>query len=78
MLAGHHAALQMMGKPELDPWEVNTERSYYEEQVLAPDKRHSAVEILVADKSPPHQRRNHSRFAAIRRAVNRVSPPSAP
>jgi hypothetical protein len=23
---------------ELDPWEVNTERSYYEEQVLSPDK----------------------------------------
>ena len=78
MLAGHHAALQMMGMPELDPWEVNTERSYYEEQVLAPDKRHSAVEILVADKAPPHERRSHSRFAAIRRAVTRVQPPSAP
>jgi glycosyltransferase involved in cell wall biosynthesis len=68
MLAGRHAAMQMIGRPELDPWEVNTERSYYEEQVLTPDKRHSAVEILVADKAPPHPRRMHARFAALRRA----------
>jgi hypothetical protein len=23
----HHAALHLLGRPELDPWEVNTERS---------------------------------------------------
>ncbi len=38
MLAGHHAALRLLGRPELDPWEVNTERSDYEEQVLSPKK----------------------------------------
>jgi hypothetical protein len=29
MLAGHHAALRLPGRPKLDLWEVNTERSYY-------------------------------------------------
>jgi hypothetical protein len=38
MLAGHHSALTLPGRKDLDPWEVNTERSYYEEQVLTPDK----------------------------------------
>jgi protoporphyrinogen oxidase len=55
MLAGHHAALRLMGRTDLDPWEVNTERSYYEEQVLSPDERHTGTDILVADKAPPHE-----------------------
>ena len=29
------AALRLLGRTDLDPWEVNTERSYYEEQTLA-------------------------------------------
>ena len=56
MLAGHHAALRLLGRPELDPWEVNTERSYYEEQVLSPDDKHTGTDILVADKAPPHEK----------------------
>jgi protoporphyrinogen oxidase len=55
MLAGHHAALRLLGRPELDPWEVNTERSYYEEQVLSPDKKHEGMDILVSEKAPPHE-----------------------
>jgi protoporphyrinogen oxidase len=55
MLAGHHAALRLLGRPELDPWEVNTERSYYEEQVLSPDKKHEGTDILVSEKAPPHE-----------------------
>ncbi len=35
MLAGQQAALRLLGRTDLDPWEVNTERSYYEEQTLA-------------------------------------------
>jgi protoporphyrinogen oxidase len=35
MLAGLHASLRLLGRPDLDPWEVNTERSYHEEQVLS-------------------------------------------
>ncbi len=34
MLAGQQAALRLLGRTDLDPWEVNTERSYYEEQTL--------------------------------------------
>lgn len=56
MLAGHHAALRLLGRPDLDPWEVNTERSYYEEQVLSPDEKHTGTDILVADKAPPHEK----------------------
>ena len=56
MLAGHHAALRLLGRPEIDPWEVNTERSYYEEQVLSPDEKQTATEILVADKTLPHEK----------------------
>jgi protoporphyrinogen oxidase len=56
MLAGHHAALRLLGRPELDPWEVNTERSYYEEQVLTPDEKRAGTDILVADKTPPHEK----------------------
>jgi hypothetical protein len=41
--------------PALDPWEVNTERSYYEEQVLSPDKKHEGMDILVSEKAPPHE-----------------------
>jgi protoporphyrinogen oxidase len=63
MLAGHHAALRLLGRPELDPWEVNTERSYYEEQVLATDKKHTGTDILVADKTPPHEVSEHRRLS---------------
>jgi protoporphyrinogen oxidase len=56
MLAGHHAALRLLGRPELDPWEVNTERSYYEEQVLSPDEKRTGTDILVADKATPHEK----------------------
>lgn len=55
MLAGQHAALRLMGRTDLDPWEVNTERSYYEEQVLTPDSKHEGTDILVAEKAPPHE-----------------------
>ena len=55
MLAGHHAALTLLGRKGLDPWEVNTERSYYEEQVLTPDSKHEGTDILIADKAPPHE-----------------------
>lgn len=55
MLAGHHAALRIQGQPELDPWEVNTERSYYEEQIISPEKKHQGMEILIADKASPHE-----------------------
>jgi hypothetical protein len=55
MLAGRHAALRLLGRPELDPWEVNTERSDYEEQVLSPDKKHESTDILVSEKAPPHK-----------------------
>ena len=34
MLAGHHAALTLLGRTELDPWQVNAERSYHVEQIL--------------------------------------------
>ena len=37
------------------PPEVNTERSYYEEQVLTPDKKHEGPDILVSEKAPPHE-----------------------
>jgi hypothetical protein len=55
MLAGHHAALTLLGRKDLDPWEVNTERSYYEEQVLTPDKKHEGTDILISEKAPPHE-----------------------
>ena len=41
--------------PQLDPREVNTERSYYEEQVLTPDKKHEATDILVSEKAQPNE-----------------------
>ncbi len=48
----HNAALRL---PELDPWEVKTERSYYKEHVLSPDKKHEGADILVSEKAPPHE-----------------------
>ena len=54
MLAGHHAALRLPGRPKLDLWEVNTERSYYEEQVYSSDRKHEGTEILISEKAPPH------------------------
>lgn len=56
MLAGQHAALRLLGRTDLDPWEVNTERSYYEEQVIAKDRKHGATAIPAKDKTPPHAR----------------------
>lgn len=56
MLAGHHAALRLLDRPELDPWEVNTERSYYEEQVVSPDEKHTGIDILIADNALPHEK----------------------
>lgn len=53
MLARHHAALTLLGRKDLDPWEVNTERSYYEEQVLSPTKKHEGADIPVPEKAPP-------------------------
>jgi hypothetical protein len=37
------------------PREVKTGRSYYEEQVLSPDKNHEGTDILVSEKAPPHE-----------------------
>jgi protoporphyrinogen oxidase len=54
MLAGHHAALRVLGRPELDPWEVNTDRSYYEEQILSRNKAQTGKDILIAEKAMPH------------------------
>jgi hypothetical protein len=42
---------------ELDPREVNTERSYYEEQVLSPDKKHEGTDNLVSEKNPTQEDR---------------------
>ena len=53
MLAGHHAALRALGRVDLDPWEVNTERSYYEEQILSPEKGHAGREIVAAESARP-------------------------
>ena len=50
------AAWGFQARPELDPWEVNTERSDYEEQVLSPDKKHEGTDILVSEKAPPRPR----------------------
>jgi hypothetical protein len=44
------AFLAFQARPELDPWEVNTERSCYEEQVLSPDKKHETTDMLLAAK----------------------------
>jgi hypothetical protein len=55
MLAGHYAALSLLGRKDLDPWEVNTEHSSYEEQVLTPDSKHGGTDILIADKALPHE-----------------------
>ena len=50
-----NAALRLLGRPELEPWEVNTGRSDFEEQVPAPDKKHERLDILLAEKAPPHE-----------------------
>jgi hypothetical protein len=43
-------------RPEFAPWETNTERSYYEEQVLSlPRQKPTGTEILVSEKAPPHE-----------------------
>ena len=55
MIAGQHAALRLLGRSDLDPWDINTEQSYYEEQVLSPDEKHTGINILVADIAPPHE-----------------------
>ncbi len=38
MLAGHYAAMKLLGHSECDPWDVNVERSYHEDQVLSAEK----------------------------------------
>jgi hypothetical protein len=50
-----YAGLHLLRHKNLYPWEVNTERSYYEEQVLTPDKKHEGTDILIADKAPPNE-----------------------
>jgi hypothetical protein len=55
MLAGHHAGLDLLRHKNLYPWEVNTERSYYAEQVLRQDSKHAGTEILIADEAPPYE-----------------------
>lgn len=52
MLAGLHSARVLLGQPGMDPWEVNTERSYHEQQVLTPEQRRRARDILSAEKPP--------------------------
>lgn len=55
MLAFFERRPDLLGRKDLDPWEVNTERSYYEEQVLSPTKKHEGADILVSDKTLPHE-----------------------
>ncbi len=57
MLAGQHAAFTILGRKGLDPWEVNTERSYYEEQVLTPDGKPegSGISLSHAQAIPETQ-----------------------
>ncbi len=50
-----NAALHLLGRPELDPSEVNTERLDDEEQVLSPEKKHTGTDILISEKAPPHE-----------------------
>lgn len=52
MLAGQHAAMRLLGNVEFDPWSVNTERSYYEEQLISNERIQSAQDILLSDTSP--------------------------
>ena len=49
MLAGYHTALRQLGRETEDPWQVNTERSYHEEQRL-PDRQ--VTGILASEQSP--------------------------
>jgi len=52
MLAGLYAVRRALGE-HVDPWEVNTERSYYEEQILSKDAKHAGTDILVSEKASP-------------------------
>jgi len=52
MLAGLYAVRRALGE-HVDPWEVNTERSYYEEQILSKDAKHAGTDILVREKASP-------------------------
>jgi hypothetical protein len=45
----------LLDRKELDLLDVNTERSYYEEQGLSSDKKHEGTEILASDNAPPHE-----------------------
>jgi hypothetical protein len=49
------AVFAFQARPEPDPWEVNTGRSYYEEQVLFPNQKHEGTEILVPGQAPPQE-----------------------
>jgi hypothetical protein len=55
MFAGHRAALTLCCSKDVDPCEVNAERSDYEEQVLTPDSKHQGTYILTVDKTTPHE-----------------------
>lgn len=50
-----YAGLHLVRQRNLYPWEVNTERFYYEEQVLRQDSKHAGTEILIADEAPPYE-----------------------
>lgn len=71
MIAGHHAALRVLGRPCGSPWEVNTERAYYEEVILADDKNHSGTDILVAEIAPPHEIQPRSARSALCKVMSR-------
>ena len=42
--------LAFQAHPELEPWEVNTERGDSDEQVLSHDKKHETTDMLLAAK----------------------------
>ncbi len=53
--SGNYAGLHLLRHKNLYPWEVSTERSYYEEHVLRQDSKHAGTEILIADEAPPYE-----------------------
>jgi protoporphyrinogen oxidase len=55
MLAGLHAARRLLGRTDCDPWDVNTERAYCEEDVLSSAGEHLGTDILAADRVSPHE-----------------------
>ena len=53
--SGDYAGLHLLRHKNLYPWEVNTERSYYEEQFLRHDSKHAGTDILIADEAPSYE-----------------------